>query len=158
MVTMLIGGLWHGAAGTFVIWGGLHGLYLCAERRFTRVAAEDYRRPWRLRHDWFRTFITFQLVCIAWVFFRAPSFRSAVHYLGDIARLQGGATDHTAISMLVLAGGAMMFIDFVQDRAQDHTVFLQWNPGIRGLVYGLMIVPIIIFSGGTPVPFIYFRF
>jgi len=158
MVTMLVGGLWHGAAATFVIWGGLHGLYLCAERRFTRVAAEDYRRPWRLRRDGLRTFVTFQLVCIAWVFFRAPSFHRALDYLGDIARLQGGTTDHTAILMLVLAGGAMMFIDFVQDRAKDHTVFLQWNPGIRGLIYGLMIVPIVIFSGGTPVPFIYFRF
>ncbi|MDQ1442848.1 MAG: alginate O-acetyltransferase complex protein AlgI, partial [Acidimicrobiaceae bacterium] len=46
MLTMIIGGLWHGAATTFVIWGGLHGLYLIAERRFTYVTEEDYRRPW----------------------------------------------------------------------------------------------------------------
>jgi D-alanyl-lipoteichoic acid acyltransferase DltB (MBOAT superfamily) len=158
MLTMLIGGLWHGAATTFVIWGGLHGLYLIGERRFTYVAEEDYRRPWVLRGDAVRTFITFQLVCVAWVFFRAPSTTGALHYLSDIAHFQGGVTDHTAVLMLVLAAGAMMFVDYVQLRARDHTAFLAWRPGVRGLMYGAMIVPIIIFSGGTPVPFIYFRF
>ncbi len=74
LLTMLIGGLWHGAATTFVIWGGLHGLYLIGERRFTS--------PWPRRTTagpgccaatWCEPCVTFQLVCLAWVFFRAPS-------------------------------------------------------------------------------------
>ncbi|MDQ6613546.1 MAG: MBOAT family protein [Actinomycetota bacterium] len=158
MLTMLLGGLWHGAAATFVVWGGLHGLYLIGERRLTYMTDEDYRRPWVLGRDLVRTVVTFQLVCLAWVFFRAPSITAAGHYLADIAHLQGGTTDHTAIVMLVLAAAAMLFIDYVQLRARDHAAFLRWRPGVRGLMYGLMIVPIIIFSGGTPVPFIYFRF
>jgi hypothetical protein len=78
--------------------------------------------------------------------------------LDDIAHLQGGVTDHTAIVMLTLAAGALLFVDYVQLRARDHTAFISWDPRVRGLMYGCMIVPIIIFSGGTPVPFIYFRF
>lgn len=158
MLTMLIGGLWHGAASTFVIWGGLHGLYLSGERRFTGAGREDYRRPWRWRRDLVRTFVTFQLVCVAWVFFRAPSVHDAFHYLADIARLQHGATDHGAILMLAWAVAVMVFIDYVQLRARDHTAFVDWNPVVRGLMYGCLLVPIVVSSGGTPVPFIYFRF
>jgi len=158
MLTMLIGGLWHGAATTFVIWGGLHGLFLVAERRFTDIPLEDWRRPWSLRRDLLRTVITFQLVCVAWVFFRAPSTNGALHYLSDIAHLQHGTTDHNAVAMLALAAAAMVFVDYVQLRARDHAAFVDWNPLVRGFMYGCLIVPIVIFSGGTPVPFIYFRF
>lgn len=73
MLTMLIGGLWHGASWTFVIWGGLHGLYLVAERLLKKSIVGN----WRI----WRTFlgrlvlavITFLLVCVAWAFFRAES-------------------------------------------------------------------------------------
>jgi hypothetical protein len=60
--------------------------------------------------------------------------------------------------MVALAAAAVFFVDYVQHRARDHTPMLGWNPAIRGLFYGLMIVPIVVFSGGTPVPFIYFKF
>ena len=158
LLTMLIGGLWHGAALTFVVWGGLHGLYLAAERRFTRAAEEDVSCPWSLRRDLVRTFVTFQLVCLGWVFFRAESVSSAFAYLGRIARLQGGVTDRSALVMLAAAAVAVLLLDHAQQRARDHTPMLRWNPAVRGLAYGLMIVPIIVFSGGTPVPFIYFNF
>jgi alginate O-acetyltransferase complex protein AlgI len=158
MLTMLIGGLWHGAALTFVIWGGLHGLYLSAERRFTTVGSEDWRRPWSLVSDGLRTLVTFQLVSFAWVFFRAPSLNGALRYLRDIARFQPGTTDRDALLALVVAGTAMLFIDYIQRRTGDHAAMLSWAPALRGLVYGSMILPIIVFSGGAPVPFIYFRF
>jgi alginate O-acetyltransferase complex protein AlgI len=156
-LTMLIGGLWHGAAMTFVVWGGLHGLYLAGERRFNRAAQEDTSRPWSLR-DLPRTFLTFQLVCVAWVFFRAESLGDALHYLGRIVRLEGGATDRTAVALLAAGAAAAFLIDYAQHRTRDHTPMLRWNPALRGLAYGLMLIPIIIFSGGTPVPFIYFEF
>ena len=158
MLTMLIGGLWHGAAATFIVWGGLHGLYLAAERKWGNASRDDYQQPWRLRTDAIRTLVTFQLAALAWVFFRAPSIHMALHYLGDIAHLQSGTTDRNAVVTLLLAGAAILFIDFVQQRARDHVAMLTWTPALQGLVYGSMIVPIIIFSGGTPVPFIYFRF
>jgi len=157
-LTMLIGGLWHGAAMTFVVWGALHGLYLAAERRGTKAVEEDHRRPWSPRRDLLRTCVTFQLVCLAWVFFRARSLGEALHYLSRIGRLQGGTTGRSSVVMLAFAAVAMTFLDYVQHRARDHTPMLGWRPGVRGAAYGLMIVPIIVFSGGTPVPFIYFAF
>ena len=77
MLTMLIGGLWHGAAWTFVVWGALHGIGLVAERyrqdRHPELvgAAADHWRRWRAR------LLTFHFVCFAWIFFRASSFDDA---------------------------------------------------------------------------------
>jgi D-alanyl-lipoteichoic acid acyltransferase DltB (MBOAT superfamily) len=76
MLTMLIGGLWHGAGWTFVVWGGIHGVALCWER--WRRSRPGYVEPvstlWR--RGWQR-FVTFQIVCFAWIFFRADSFATA---------------------------------------------------------------------------------
>ena len=158
MLTMLIGGLWHGAAMTFVVWGGLHGLYLAAERAVTKAATEDPARPFSLRTDLLRTIVTFHFVCLAWVFFRAKNFSSAFHYLSGIVSLRSGAIDRNAVYTLALATAAMFTIDVVQRRARDHAAILNWAPTRRGLAYGAMVVGIILFSGGTPVPFIYFKF
>ncbi len=76
MLTMLIGGLWHGAAWTFVVWGALHGLALAGERwwRERPGFVEPPRSAWR---TWRARFLTFQFVCLAWIFFRADSFETA---------------------------------------------------------------------------------
>ena len=77
MLTMLIGGLWHGAGWTFVVWGGIHGTALVRRAlvaraaRLRRAAMDDARR-----RAWHR-FVTFQVVCFAWIFFRADSFADA---------------------------------------------------------------------------------
>jgi alginate O-acetyltransferase complex protein AlgI len=158
MLTMLIGGLWHGAATTFVIWGGIHGALLAFERRFSRAARADYRRPFVFRTDIVPALVTFNLACVAWVFFRASSFHQAFQYLGGIAKLRGGSIDIDALVTLLYGAAAMLAIDWVQRRARDHTALLNAAPALRGAAYGLMVLPILIFSGGTPVPFIYFRF
>ncbi len=76
MLTMLIGGLWHGAGWTFVAWGGIHGAALVVER-WWRGRPGFVERPWtRRRRAWHR-FVTFQVVCFAWIFFRADSFADA---------------------------------------------------------------------------------
>ncbi|HHH38949.1 MAG TPA: MBOAT family protein [Sedimenticola sp.] len=83
-VTMLLGGLWHGAGWTFVIWGGLHGLYLMVNNL--------WRRIWRWRIDrwWSRGIarvVTFLAVVVGWVFFRAESFGGALHLLRAMTNL-----------------------------------------------------------------------
>ncbi len=89
MVTMLLGGLWHGAAWTFVVWGGLHGVYLLinhawrAARRFlgwSPSASSVYGRAL----SWLLTFLS---IVAAWVFFRAESFTSALVILKSMAGL-----------------------------------------------------------------------
>ena len=79
MLTMLIGGLWHGAAWTFVVWGGIHGVGLAvehcrADRRETLGLPEPAQTPARRFVEWL---ITFNVVCLAWVFFRSPTFDDA---------------------------------------------------------------------------------
>jgi alginate O-acetyltransferase complex protein AlgI len=81
MLTMLLGGLWHGASWNFVIWGGIHGGCLAAER-----AAGESRRAIRVPRI-VRVFATFVVVIIAWVFFRAPSLGRAESYIGNLAGL-----------------------------------------------------------------------
>jgi alginate O-acetyltransferase complex protein AlgI len=76
MLTMLIGGLWHGAGWTFVAWGAIHGAALVAERWWRGRPGFIERPPTAWRRAWHR-FATFQVVCFAWIFFRAQSFSDA---------------------------------------------------------------------------------
>ena len=81
MITMLLGGLWHGASWSFMMWGGLHGLYLVGHRLWTWTPI--YRRLRALRgvsrfvYHWLGVAFTFHLVCFAWVFFRITRFGEA---------------------------------------------------------------------------------
>jgi len=77
-LTMLLGGLWHGAAWHFVAWGGLHGLWLGVNRWWDRH--QHGRLPGRLGHA-VAILITFHMVCFAWVFFRARDFGEAANVL-----------------------------------------------------------------------------
>jgi alginate O-acetyltransferase complex protein AlgI len=94
MVTMLLGGLWHGAAWTFVIWGALHGLYLCinhAWANFGPAIPEPLKRPARL----VSFLLTFVAVVVAWVFFRAETLASALSVLSRMADPGQVAFGHT---------------------------------------------------------------
>jgi alginate O-acetyltransferase complex protein AlgI len=87
MITMLLGGLWHGAAWTFVIWGGLHGLYLIVNHGWTNL-----RRPSAAHSAMGRLLsaaATFFAVVIGWVFFRAANTTAAWHMLRGMAGLNG---------------------------------------------------------------------
>lgn len=158
LLTMLIGGLWHGAATTFVVWGAIHGVALALERRFSKVADLDARRPWRMRRDLVATVVTFQVVTAAWVVFRAPSLGEALAYLHGIVAIRGGPVDIDAVITLVGAAVAVMVLDGIQHRTGDHLAILGWPVAAEAAAIGAMVIPIIVFSGGRPVPFIYFRF
>ena len=77
MLTMLLGGLWHGANWTFVVWGALHGIWITLEHL---VIGRGAKLGDRVTNPWLRllgTLITFHLVCVTWVFFRAESVGDA---------------------------------------------------------------------------------
>jgi D-alanyl-lipoteichoic acid acyltransferase DltB (MBOAT superfamily) len=76
MLTMLIGGLWHGAGWTFVAWGAIHGTALVSERWWRERPGFVEHPSTPLRRAWHR-FATFQVVCFAWIFFRSDSFADA---------------------------------------------------------------------------------
>ena len=94
MITMLLGGLWHGANWTFVVWGGLHGAYLAIER-FVRERYHWVGEPEGLTSKLLLALGTYVLVCITWVFFRAPDFTAAGDLLRDMAGIERGRrADH----------------------------------------------------------------
>ena len=106
MVTMLLGGLWHGAAWTFVVWGALHGVFLLvnhAWREPPRANAETSRfRQWSAR------VFTFLLVIVAWVFFRAESFDAARRMFDGMRDATAGSTGRR----LIRQPGSRSFLQF----------------------------------------------
>jgi hypothetical protein len=87
MATMVVGGLWHGAGWTFVAWGGLHGVYLTINRAWQQLPLArrlSIRKPWRQ----FSHLLTFLAVVVAWVFFRAGSFATAMRMLSSMSDLR----------------------------------------------------------------------
>lgn len=105
LVTMLLGGLWHGAGWTFVAWGALHGTYLVlnhAWRSLRAALGADLSRSSAPGRALART-LTFAAVVVGWVFFRATSFASAIDILAGMAGLNGfalAATDREALGSL----------------------------------------------------------
>jgi len=86
MITMLLGGLWHGASWTFVVWGALHGLYLVVNHLWRRRGSAGGQSLGGRAAGWLLTFVA---VCFAWVFFRAGSFADAIHVLRGLVGLSG---------------------------------------------------------------------
>lgn len=157
-LVMLIGGLWHGAAWTFVAWGGLHGVLLAAHKWWSdrRRAVPDTRAR---VPAWVLQLLTFHLVVALWVFFRAPSIGTALQYLAHLAQLRGGTAVNWDDALLVAAAlGLTLLLDVGQRVARDDQLLHRLVPAARGLAVGAMSLGILLFSGGTPVPFIYFQF
>jgi D-alanyl-lipoteichoic acid acyltransferase DltB (MBOAT superfamily) len=155
-LVMLLGGLWHGAAWTFVAWGALHGFYLAADR-WTGRESFPAQAPLTLRQVPAMV-LTFHLVCLSWVFFRAGSLSSALDYLGQIASFSGGPFVPSNLSLLVGAALVMLLLDLDQRIRLSHTAPLAWPDWARGAAYGTALTGIVLFSGGPPQAFLYFQF
>ncbi|MET3133201.1 alginate O-acetyltransferase complex protein AlgI [Oxalobacteraceae bacterium GrIS 1.11] len=97
MLTMLLGGLWHGAGWTFVIWGGLHGLYLVIHHAWQAGGGVLRRRPAGV--------LTFLSVMLAWVFFRAPDMATALDILGAMRGANGLSLPHGLAPLARWLGG-----------------------------------------------------
>ena len=155
MLTMLLGGLWHGANWTFVIWGGLHGLYLSAERLLQRArASEQERSPWKI----LKIGATFHLVVFTWLFFRADSLAAAGHYLAAMTHLGTPISAHL-LALTVFYCLLTAVIDYPLYRADAEIWPIRAEKWVtKGLSYGAIAV-ILLFLGETHAePFIYFQF
>ncbi len=153
-LTMLLGGLWHGAAWTFVVWGALQGLYLMAER-----AMGLDKRPASRGKAIARTLFTFHLTCLAWIFFRADTFGQAWDVLAGLVTLRGGDVPTLGfVNFLLPTGLLLLAIDQIQLRTKNDPGLPRLHPAIQGAVFGLGAVMVLLASGGAPVPFVYFQF
>ena len=167
MLTMLLGGLWHGAAWTFVIWGGLHGLYLMAHKAFTgkkvnSSEAEESPRTWtQILVKIFSILGTFHLVCFAWIFFRADSLNDALVYVSRLGSVHGktigeGGLELYSIFFLYLL--TVLLIDWLCERTKSETPSLPKNPYLRGCFYGCALFLLVFIGSSDSVPFVYFQF
>ncbi len=160
MVVMLLGGLWHGAAWTFVVWGGLHGLLLLAERGVKRLVGEA---AWAATAPaafvgWLVTFVG---VLITWVFFRATDFGGAMKNLASMAGVFGAQGDQVlATRDLVQVGGVALAVLLIHRLLRDTSLeaaVARWPAWLLGLVWVVMGA-LILLTQGAGSSFIYFQF
>ena len=150
VVTMLLGGLWHGAAWTFVVWGGLHGLALAANHLWARAG---FRLPAPLA--WI---VTMLFVVAAWVLFRAANFSDAATMLAGMVGRHGlGAAQIPAETLYVLIAGALAAV--VGPSSQRFAQVLARPSPWLAAPAGLALVWLLLLTGGRlPNVFIYFQF
>ena len=160
VIVMLLGGLWHGASWTFVVWGGLHGLALAIHRAAFPAVPRETRGRLGFR-DLPAVLANFVLVSVLWVFFRADSLGAVGDFFGgmmDGVTGSGAGSWKPAAIILIFALASMFAMDLV-DRGRRPVSPLRTIPmGVQGVLAGLAIVAIIVFSGQDPEPFIYFQF
>ncbi len=115
-LTMLLGGIWHGAGWTFMMWGALHGLFLCCNHIWRQIPTVECFRSRSLHRlgTAFAWALTFFCVTVAWVFFRADSFSSALEVLRGMAGLNGVVLPETYSAKLGTVGAwlASMGVEF----------------------------------------------
>ena len=157
VVTMIIGGLWHGASYNFMVWGALHGGALAVTRMWQRRRPE--RPPGRAR-DVFGTMATFQFVCVAWVFFRAPTFAHATLMFARLAR-GAWALDHFAPKVASVVIGALLLHGWGWPRAlelRSREAFARSPALVQGLVLAGVAMMLHLVAGAKPQPFVYGQF
>jgi alginate O-acetyltransferase complex protein AlgI len=155
MITMVLGGLWHGASWNFVIWGALHGGALAVTRVWQRARGE---RTSSTVGRVVATVATFHFVCLAWIFFRAPSFAHATLAISQIAR--GAWTLDHVTPKVVLAIGVAMGLHFMpagwETRVRD--AFTRRPALVQGLVLAAFAVGLHLVASAKPEPFVYGQF
>ncbi len=173
MIVFVVSGLWHGASWTFVIWGGLHGLYLVLE-----IISRDQRlnlveRLGLAERPSLQTvltiFLTFNLTCFAWIFFRANSIADAFLIINQIAA-PGELVAITApwnnfvantrleMALAVWLIGLLAVVHFVQVKALKIPLFFERPVWVRWAAYLFLALAIMNLGITEEVPFIYFQF
>ncbi|MBZ0305521.1 MAG: MBOAT family protein, partial [Anaerolineae bacterium] len=156
MITMLLGGLWHGAAWNFVIWGGFHGLILALYRHFEKRPV--HKDPWSGEHPYgvviLKMALMFGLTMIGWLIFRARSVEQILfmltHWVGTSLTIEFEVGTLLIIPFLIMEG--------IQYVSRDLLVVTRLPAVTRGIVYGGIVVAILLFSVKEGMEFIYFQF
>jgi D-alanyl-lipoteichoic acid acyltransferase DltB (MBOAT superfamily) len=174
IVTMLLGGLWHGASWSFMLWGGLHGVFLVINRLWGGTALSERLAAlggiggyaWHI----VRIVLTFHAVCFAWSFFRLTHLDESIACVKkwvvfDSDKLLAGGSDNFALWLMLAAYGLATLAATLATRgAPLPEVGRQFTerPMLRGAAWGgslsLVILAWSLSPGGQTTPFIYFQF
>ena len=156
MITMLLGGLWHGAAWTFIVWGGLHGTYLILER------LQRQYLPFKItaKNGMFLAFTTFTCVNITWVFFRAREFETAWNMIKSMLFLNGDGEkilDSFEIIKIFTVISILFVTHWFMRNSSVKEMSKKIAPITLGIIWAIMLF-LIALSQGTGEQFIYFQF
>jgi D-alanyl-lipoteichoic acid acyltransferase DltB (MBOAT superfamily) len=156
MLTMLLGGIWHGAGWKFVAWGALHGGGLAVERMFEPWLG---RSPSSLAGKLVATLLVFHFVCLGWIFFRAEDFAMARLYIGGFGSGWGHGLQQAAPAMVALIGiglvGQFTPPALFERTASAFARLPHWGLGVFA---GTAVAAINALGPEGVAPFIYFRF
>jgi alginate O-acetyltransferase complex protein AlgI len=147
MITMLLGGLWHGAAWTFVVWGAYHGLLLAVYRAWPGI--------WDHRPIWLQRAMTFVLVVFGWTFFRAATWGDAITMFNRMLIPQGGQAlpcTFTLVAVSAVAGA------IAHTGPNTFEMQYRWQPMQVFALAGLVLLCLAGMYGGQVSPFLYFQF
>jgi len=157
LLTMLIGGLWHGANWTFVIWGAIHGGVLAVERYFMGRDERAGQSPDGMAR-WLRRLLIFHIVCFAWVFFRAQSLGSAISLLGGAATWRW-QPEYTTATILVAAFASILFaLDILIEARQEEYLFQKQSEWTRVAAAAGVVLALLLLTANQANAFIYFQF
>jgi len=158
MITMLLGGLWHGASWTFVVWGGLQGVYLVVHRLWANSTSAEVQQLRAKRWwPWVARVLMFHAACVGWVFFRSPTFSVAAEVFRRLG--SGGAVTLATIPVVVtLVLGLFGQYAPKMWRRGVEAMMSRMPVAVNGaaLAFGVFLIEVL---GPTGVaPFIYFQF
>jgi alginate O-acetyltransferase complex protein AlgI len=163
MLTMLLGGLWHGANWTFVFWGALHGFYLVAQRLLEPGYKQSLRtlKIPRVVSGAFSMLLVFSLTCLAWIFFRSQTFGQALTIISGIVSLDSLSFSTVQNRFLVIKGMLLIGLLLVVDVAAQFPKFPQrilHSPILYSASFVIALWLIAFFGTFGGGQFIYFQF
>ena len=179
MIVFLTSGLWHGANWTYVVWGGLHGLYQVigdvtkplkdkiTDKLNVRTQATSYKMV--------KMMITFALTCLAWVFFRADNITVAIEYIARIFTnpdpwalttgvIYNIGLERQEMNILIISVAVLIFVDFLKYKRniRFENIADNQNFWVRGLIIFVLIIAVVVFGAYgysfDAQQFIYFQF
>jgi len=156
---MVLGGLWHGAAWSFVLWGALHGAGLVIHRLWSGSASRAVQAV-RAAPGWraVATLLTFHFVCLGWVFFRAPSLEGALGVLGALREPWTVGPWLTPAVVLAVALGTLGQWTPEAARRAARGLLERLPVPVQGVAFALAVLVIEVLGPSGIAPFIYFQF
>jgi D-alanyl-lipoteichoic acid acyltransferase DltB (MBOAT superfamily) len=164
-ITMLLGGLWHGASWNFVIWGGLHGLYLAIHKvilkgKKVELTSYIYNGFYSFLKYLLQVLLTYIIVLFAWLFFRATDFDTSIYFIEKMIYWEISDLSARFFRITFFFVAVTLLYDFFEYRTKNHSfMVLIRNKHLRlGILLAIFLLNLLYMFNNEPLPFMYFQF
>jgi len=159
MITMVIGGLWHGAAWTFIVWGFFHGLLLCIQHGIDEWGAAKTRSFFSPADHWIAIFVTFHLVCFGWLLFRANSMTQVWEMLYNLfSNFSITSFSIAGLGMIVFYAGPLILYELWLHQKGQSFQPTRTHWAFNTLATSYCLIMLVVFAAPESREFIYFQF